>query len=298
MTDAPDLDALIQAGDDAFGRGDFAAANAAWVQAVNIAPFSRRAQIVSRFEFARSPRAGRLMKVMKALEEAFPGTSPYVSEGLAVWMKTNSFLTDVPFLNTAAKHAGLLPLAGWHWNLQTVIWAAQQARPLDGDFVELGVFRGHTTAVVAEHLGFGGWDRKWFLYDTFDGVPEDQLDDGWDRANVNLYKDTFSVEEVQARFAAYPNIEVIKGRVPEILHERCPERIALLHLDLNNVAAEMAAIAFLFDRLVPGGIIVFDDYGWAASASQMMAEKAWFRERGLAILELPTGQGLFVKGTG
>ena len=35
-------------------------------------------------------------------------------------------------------------------------------------------------------------------------------------------------------------------------------------------------LELLFDRIVPGGIIVFDDYVWLTSRAQYEAEKAWF----------------------
>jgi hypothetical protein len=193
------------------------------------------------------------------------------------------------------KHAELLPLPNWHWNLNTMLWAVRQAQDLPGDFVELGVFKGHTTIFAAEYVEFATWARRWFLYDTFDGIPDDQVDEGWAEVNATTYRGQFSYEEVRDRFSAFPNIEVIKGRVPEILHEVCPQQIALLHVDLNNMSAEIAALDFLYDRIMPGGVIVFDDYGWAVSRLQFEAENAWFAERGLKILPLPTGQGLFVK---
>ena len=164
-----------------------------------------------------------------------------------------------------------------------------------GDFVELGVFRGHTTLFLAEYLGFADIPRKWFLYDTFDGIPDDQLDPGWSAVNRSVYKGTFSYEEVTARFAHIPNIAVIKGRVPEVLAGNCPERICFLHIDMNNSTAEIQALDALFDRVTSGGIILFDDYGWASARAQHLAEKDWFAKRGLGILPMPTGQGLFIK---
>ena len=41
--------------------------------------------------------------------------------------------------------------------------------------------------------------------------------------------------------------------------------------------------------------MVFDDYGWHLFRKQKDAEDAFMAERGYAILELPTGQGLVVK---
>lgn len=179
-----------------------------------------------------------------------------------------------------------------------ILWAVRQARLVEGDFVELGVFKGHTTLFAAEYLEFQTWDRRWFLYDTFEGIPEDQLDPGLEETNKLIYDGTFSFEEVLDRFSGFPNIAVIKGRVPEILAENSPPKIAFLHVDLNNTVAEIAALDALYDRIAPGGVIVFDDYGWATARAQHDAENAWFAARGLYILPLPTGQGLFIKPAG
>jgi O-methyltransferase len=54
-------------------------------------------------------------------------------------------------------------------------------------------------------------------------------------------------------------------------------------------------LEFFFDRLVTGGTIIFDDYGWLAYRAQEAAEDAWLAERGFSALELPTGQGLLIK---
>jgi O-methyltransferase len=239
-----------------------------------------------------NPRTLTALAGLQALERVMP---VFVGEGLATWGKTLPFMEDEKFLALMDKHIAHAPLPNWHWNLYTVVWAAQSVRGLVGDYVELGVFKGHTTLFAAEYLGFADWSRRWFLYDTFDGVPDDQLDPGWAEKNEMVYRGTFSFEEVRDRFAVFPNIEVIKGRVPEVFEARCPEQIAFLHVDLNNVTAEIAALELLYDRIPPGGIILFDDYGWAVSRRQFDAENAWFARRGGQVLALPTGQGLFVK---
>lgn len=240
-----------------------------------------------------SDRAKSLHAALLKLEDV--GEDVFVGDGLATWQKTLPFMEDARFVELAAKHAHLLPIANWHWNLQTVLWAVRQAKAVSGDFVELGVFKGHTTLFAAEYLGFEAWDRRWYLYDTFEGIPDDQLDADWDEKNENAYKGTYSFEEVRDRFSGFRNIEVIKGRVPEILTGTAPAAIAFLHVDLNNSIAEIQALDALFERISPGGIIIFDDYVWKPARAQYEAESRWFAERGLQVLALPTGQGLFVK---
>jgi O-methyltransferase len=242
-------------------------------------------------------RTKRSLEVLDILEkvEVLDNMTAFVGDGLATWFKSTPFTEDERFMTLAQTHGGLLPVINWHWNLQTVVWAVNQTREVAGDFVELGVFKAHTTTFVADYLGFQDWPKTWWLYDTFDGIPADQLDEGWAESNQGAYDGTFSFETVRDSLAAYPNIKVIKGRVPEILAEQAPDRIAFLHMDLNNATAEVQALDVLYERISPGGVIVFDDYCWAVSRQQRIAEDAWAEARGLKILPLPTGQGLLVK---
>ena len=83
--------------------------------------------------------------------------------------------------------------------------------------------------------------------------------------------------------------------MPESFALASPQKIAFLHVDLNSPAAEKAALEVLFDRVVTGGYVVFDDYGWFAARKQKEAIDAFFAPRGYSVLELPTGQGLVIK---
>ena len=286
---------LMAFGDAALRIGTPKTANRFYRAAVQSFPSKPPLALQSRVDLARyvSRRTLPMLDILQALQQIDDGA--FVGDGLATWMKPTPFADDARYMSLADKHAGLLPLVNWHWNLQTVVWAVQHARSVKGEFVELGVFKGHTTIFVAEYLGFETWEKTWSLYDTFEGIPADQIDPGWEQSNAATYGGTFTFEEVRDRFAAFPNIKVIKGRVPEVLAEDCPDAISFIHMDLNNTTAEIQALDALFDRLTTGGVIVFDDYGWAAASRQREAEDKWFAARGLRILPLPTGQGLFIK---
>jgi len=220
----------------------------------------------------------------------------FVSNGLATWGRSTSFIRDDKFMSLVDKHSGLLPIPNWHWNLSVALWCAKTALRLNGDFVELGVFKGHTTLFLAEYLNFSAIDKHWYLYDTFTGIPtEDLNNESWIEKNKGVYVNTYSYEEVKERFNAYSNIHVVQGRVPDIFTETPPpSKIAFLHVDLNSARAEVAALDAIYDSMVTGGIILFDDYGWAVCGEQHQAINEWARENMASILELPTGQGLMV----
>jgi hypothetical protein len=83
--------------------------------------------------------------------------------------------------------------------------------------------------------------------------------------------------------------------VPDALDATEPPCIAFVHIDMNNPVAKRGALEALFDRISRGGTILFDDYGWTGYREQKGVADAFMREHELAVLELPTGQGLVEK---
>ena len=188
------------------------------------------------------------------------------------------------------------------WRLHTLVWAAQSSLNLEGDFVECGVFKGDMAWMISQMIDLSSVNKFFYLYDSFAGLvdkyssPEDYPDNPhfFNIANEH-YNNPSIYPYVLNRFRERPEIKVIKGIVPDILHIVSPEKIAFLHVDLNSPAAELGALELLFPRVVPGGIVIFDDYGWKLFRRQKEVEDKFMDERGYKILELPTGQGLVVK---
>ncbi len=181
------------------------------------------------------------------------------------------------------------------WRVYVYCWAARSALTVAGDFVECGVFRGLYSAVMTKYVEFQRLPKRLFLYDTFRGLPETASSQP-ERDRVGRgYQETGTYEAVVDRFGLYANVEVVRGIVPEVFAKRCPDRVALLHLDLNAAQAEVGALEGLFERISPGGLILLDDYGRQEHGLLHEAHAAWFAARGLMALELPTGQGLVIK---
>ena len=79
-----------------------------------------------------------------------------------------------------------------------------------------------------------------------------------------------------------------------VFSQGLPEKIAFAHIDMNNAPAEIGALEAIEDRLVPGAVIVLDDFGALPYRAQHVAETEWFAKRGVPVLELPTSQGLVI----
>lgn len=222
--------------------------------------------------------------------------------------KTAGFLEEPRFANAYAEIRGAHQYdqyGGNHtiaWWLNTLCWAARRGLRLEGDFVECGVFKGDMAWVVLNVLGHDALPQNYFLFDSFEGFSskysssEDYpLSPGFLEFANKHYRVQGIHEYVAERFKPYPKVKVVKGFLPDALDRICPDRISFLHIDLNSPAAEVAVLERLFDRVSPGGAIVFDDYGWKLFEKQKIAEDEFMRARGHEILELPTGQGLVIK---
>lgn len=240
-----------------------------------------------------------------------PGIDPtrgfYNADCLMTWERNLDSLASPRF--TAAYQAGMgtghkigRPSGSTtdthiEWRTYVCCWAAEHATGLAGDFVECGVNTGIYSKAICEYLGFGELDRRMFLFDTFQGIPPEQMSDGERKArtaeNRDFYEDCY--DQVVANFAPYPNVTLVKGRVPDSLADVTIDKVAYLSIDMNVAEPEVAALTHFWDRLTPGALVVLDDYGWTNYREQYDAMNTLAAKLGTSILTLPTGQGLIVR---
>lgn len=140
---------------------------------------------------------------------------------------------------------------------------------------------------------FTGIDRRYVL----DGEVEiGRMEENRQLIEVGLY--AMAPEPVIANFAEWERVRVIAGPVPETLPQATPEKVAFLHIDMNCAPPEIAAITHFWDRLVPGAVVVLDDYAFHGYPQQHAAMNDFAASRGVRVLSLPTGQGMMLKPPG
>ncbi len=219
---------------------------------------------------------------------SMPRSGSFASDNLIVWRRSLSFLDDAALMQSIAKNSDGKWERGIVWRSAVVLWAARNGLRKEGDFVECGAWKGTTARVVCDAVDFGSTGKGYWLYDVFD----------WSEGDSHHYLeglDAALYDKVVQRFADLPTVRIVKGYVPQSFAQGMPEKIAFMHLDMNNAPAEIGALEALWDRIVPGGIAVLDDYGWDNYRPQKLAEDEFFARRGYTVLELPTGQGIVLK---
>ena len=172
---------------------------------------------------------------------------------------------------------------GVRWRVHTLLWAAELAARQEGAFVECGTARGYMASAICDYLDWG--DRPFYLLDTFAST---------DRPERPFYADA-GPEPVRKNFAEWPSVRLVVGRVPDTFDRVDVDRVAFLHVDMNVPEPEEAAVRHFWPLMPSGGVIVFDDYGFASYPESRATADRLSRELGFSILASATGQGLVIK---
>ena len=170
-----------------------------------------------------------------------------------------------------------------------------------GDIVECGVWKGGSIMVIAKTLlTLKSYDKELYLFDTFEGMPKPKEFDvaSYDnRMAIKQFEDLkindnssnwskIELDEVRNNvFSTKYNKEkfhFIKGKVEDTIPEFSPETISILRLDTDWYESTRHELIHLFPRLVKGGVIIIDDYGYWQGAKKAVDE--YFTENNIPIL--------------
>jgi hypothetical protein len=143
-----------------------------------------------------------------------------------------------------------------------VLWqAARNTAPLALPALEIGSFRGGSARFLAEALrGFAGSEPELHVVDTFEGHVAEDIS-AFEPAHEAGRFGEASFDDVRAYLSAYSGVQVHRGRFPEGAEEYLPDRLGLVHLDVDLYTPTAASLALLADRVTPGGVVVVDDFG-------------------------------------
>lgn len=221
--------------------------------------------------------------------------SPYRYEGDGIATQHLSpFLEDPGFVARYETVASMWT-ADLRWRLWILTRGAAHCASLDGGFAEFGVYRGGCAYMVLSgtrpHEG-----RSFFLFDTFEGIPASNLTEAEVRAGFAGRLADTSLEEVRSRLDPWnEQVRFVAGDIFKTLPNIETGPLAFAHIDLNAAAPTEQALRYTWARLVPSGIVVFDDYGWQEYEDQRQLIDKFFEGAKAAVIALPTGQAMAIK---
>jgi O-methyltransferase len=109
------------------------------------------------------------------------------------------------------------------------------------------------------------------IYDSFEGLSEPQAEDALEPGAEELVaqsrhagKFAVPLEQVQRALVAFPRIRYGRGWIPSAFPED-EGRYRFVHVDVDLYQPTRASLEYFWPRLVPGGIIVCDDYNWGGA---------------------------------
>ena len=128
------------------------------------------------------------------------------------------------------------------------------ALSLEGDLAEVGVYRGWS----AKHIHTIAPHKILHLYDTFKGIVK--ADISIDVHNDGNFSDV-SFEDVKKFMGESENIKYHVGIFPDTFTEH-DRKFCFVYSDTDTYFGSKATLDIFATRMVSGGKIMFDDYGW------------------------------------
>lgn len=182
------------------------------------------------------------------------------------------------------------------WRTYIVCSLAEIVKYLPGDFVECGVNTGAYSRALIDYINFDATGKTFYLFDTYEGLVPEQISQEERQAGVGDYLSTYTnvYDQVLKTFSPFKT-KIIKGKVPDTLPACASEKICYLSIDMNVVAPEIAAANYFWDKLVSGGVMILDDYGFPAHIAQKKAFDDFAKQKNVSLLYIPTGQAIIFK---
>ncbi|MDH4455377.1 MAG: TylF/MycF/NovP-related O-methyltransferase [Verrucomicrobiota bacterium] len=215
------------------------------------------------------------------------------------WKKTDIASVDV-FGPLAAKVIGDGKTYLREDRLYVLYQALTNIRRLgvpDACIAEIGVYRGGSSYFLgAATTQLFPTPPAVYSFDTFEGHPDDLVAAVDGEHRPGQFSDT-SFEEVSRYVSPFKHLSVHQGRFQDNVQVLAGKKLSLVHIDVDIYLATQHALEFVFPRLVQGGVIVVDDYGFTSCLGSKKAVDDFVESAkdSVHLLHLTTGQAMLVR---
>jgi O-methyltransferase len=179
------------------------------------------------------------------------------------------------------------------WELWDLV---DQLNSIPGDIMEVGVWRGGSGCLLALQSARSASPATVFLCDTFAGVvhagSQDPIYHGGEHSDTSA-----DLVERLASHLGLDNVRVLEGVFPDetggLVEDR---RFKLCHLDVDVYESSRRSMDWVWSRVVPGGVVVVDDYGGDGMDGVRRAVDEFVDDVGCRRLYNINGHAVLVKG--
>jgi O-methyltransferase len=149
------------------------------------------------------------------------------------------------------------------WELWSLV---DQSKKLTGSIIEVGAWRGGSAALMATRAALSGISSNIIVCDTFKGVVKagdiDSDYGGGEHADTSR-----KVVEELFKKMKLDNVRILEGVFPDATGSLIDdESFRLCHIDVDTYESAAGVTRWVWPRLVVGGMVVHDDYGFRGTA--------------------------------
>ena len=171
----------------------------------------------------------------------------------------------------------------------------QAQRNREGEVLEVGVYRGGTAYLLVRAMCP---DKIFFGCDTFEGLPppDRSVDPDHEAGQFAADYDEVWNHLKRATKDLKPTISLIKGVFPGTAADSMGiAKFCFVHVDVDLYRSVYDTCQWVYPRVVPGGVIVFDDYGFPQCHGAKVAVDKFFEDKPEDVIYLPTGQAVVLR---
>lgn len=169
-----------------------------------------------------------------------------------------------------------------------------QTGQLDGDILEVGTWRGGTGCLLGRRAQQLRIPATVHLCDTFEGVVKTGAADSY-RGGEHADTSVPVVESCAAKLGL-TNLSIRRGIFPEATGDGIADRrFRFCHIDVDVYQSGKDVLTWVWPRLAPGGVVVFDDFGFSSTRgiARLVHEEEGAADR--VCIQNLNGHAVFVK---
>lgn len=175
---------------------------------------------------------------------------------------------------------------------------------LNGDFVECGVWKGHSAYIISTLLFNNGFTEEFHIFDSFEGglsnktEQDKNLKSKLTEKGIKKESEHFSSteEQVQSCLNSFDFVNLYKGWIPDRFNEVENRLFSFVHIDVDLYEPTRDSLNFFYPKLIENGVIICDDYGLTQFPGSKKAVDEFLEKNSYKMFyEVPMGACFIIK---